>query len=85
MIYFRPLSLCNVIYKIVAKIIANKLNYILHQVISWAQSTLIPNKLVTNNIIIGYKCLYKIRCSKGKKHGLMAPKLDISKAYNRVE
>ena len=82
---FRPISLCNVIYKIVAKTIANKLKHILHQVISPTQSAFIPNRLITDNIIVGYECLHKIRHSKGKKHGLVALKLDISKAYNRVE
>lgn len=41
--------------------------------------------LLTDNIIIGYDCLHKIRHSKGKRNGLVALKLDISKAYNRVE
>ena len=77
--------MCNVIYKIVAKIIANRLKHILHQVISSTQSASIPKRLISDNIIIGYKCLHKVRYSKGKKHGLMALKLDIRKAYNRVE
>ena len=82
---FRPIGLCNVIYKIVAKTIANKLKHILHQVKSPTQSAFIHNHLITDNIIVGYECLHKIRHSKGKKHGLMALKLDISKAYDRVE
>ena len=82
---FRPISLCNVIYKIVAKTIANRLKHILHHVISPTQSAFIPNRLISDNIIIGYKCLHKIRHSKRKNHRLVALKLDVNKAYDRVE
>ena len=82
---FRPISLCNVIYRIVAIAIANRLKHILHQVISLTQNTFIPNKLLTDSISVGYECLHKIKHSKGKINGLVALKLDISKAYDRVE
>lgn len=45
----------------------------------------IPNRLIIDNVIIGYKCLQKIRHSKGKRNGLVALKLDINKAYDMVE
>lgn len=82
---FLPISLCNVIYRIVTKTIANRLKHIIHHIISPAQSAFIPNRLITDNIIIGYECLHKIRHSKWERNGLVALKLDISKAYDRVE
>ncbi|KAH9769811.1 reverse transcriptase domain-containing protein [Citrus sinensis] len=82
---YRPISLCNVIYRIIAKTVANRLKLILNHVISPTQSAFIPNRLITDNIIIGYEWLHKIRLSKGKKHGIVALKLDVSKAYDRVE
>ena len=82
---FRPIIFCDVIYGIVAKTIVNKLKTILHVVIDSSQSAIIPNRLITDNIIDGYKCLYKIRHSKRKKNGFVALKLDISRTYDRVE
>ena len=51
-IEFRAISLCNVIYRIIVKTIANKLKYMLHDIISQTQSTFIPNKLITDNVVI---------------------------------
>ena len=82
---YRPISLCNVIYRIVIKAIANKLKSILAQIIALTQSAFIPNRLIMDNIIIRYECLHKIRLSKGKKNGKVALKLDISKVYDRIE
>lgn len=73
---------CNIIYKIIAKCIANRLKPILNQLISHNQSVFIPQRLITDNVIIGYKCLHKIRGKREGKKGLVAFKIDISKAYN---
>ncbi|KAH9717651.1 reverse transcriptase domain-containing protein [Citrus sinensis] len=77
---FRPISLCNVIYRLIAKTIANRMKPILAQIISPNQSAFIPNRLITDNIIIGYECLHKIRHSKGKRNGLVALNLVFTKA-----
>ncbi|KAH9672148.1 reverse transcriptase domain-containing protein [Citrus sinensis] len=82
---YRPISLCNVVYRIVAKVIANRLKQVLHQIISPYQSAFVPNRIITDNIVIGYECLHKIRHSKGRKNELVSLKLDISKVYDRVE
>ena len=68
-----------------AKSIANRFKQILHKIISPMQSAFIPNRLITDNIIVGYECLHKIRHCKGKRNGLVALKLDVSKAYDRLE
>lgn len=82
---YRPISLCNVIYRIVAKTITNRLKQVLNDLISPTQCAFVPNRLITDNVIIVYECLNKIRQSRGKKDGLVALKLDISKAYDMIE
>lgn len=79
---FRLISLCNVIYRIVAKMLANILKQILNDIISPTQRAFIPNRLITDNVITGYECLNKIRQSREKRNGSVALKLDISKAYD---
>lgn len=66
-IEFRSISLCNVIYRIITKAVANKLKIIFHAVIDSPQYAFIPNISIIDNIIVGYEYLHKIRHSKCKQ------------------
>lgn len=82
---FRPISLENVISRIVSKVIANRLKVILPNVISNAQSVFVPDTQITDNTTIAYEVLHRMRNKRTGKKGQMAVKLDISKAYDHVE
>ncbi|KAA3478618.1 reverse transcriptase [Gossypium australe] len=69
----------------VAKTIANRLEEFIGQCIDSAQSAFVPRRLISDNMLIAYEILHTLRQKRVGKKGFMAVKLDMSKAYDRVE
>ena len=82
---FRPISLCNVVYKLVSKILANCLKNFLPQIIIENQSAFLSERLITDNVLVAFKLMHYLEHKKKGKENFMVVKLDMSKAYDRVE
>ena len=81
--HFRPISLCNTIYKTISKLIVSKIRPILDKLISPAQSAFIPNKWIAENQLIVHELLHSFKRRK-VTGGFIALKIDLQKAYDRV-
>lgn len=80
---FRPISLCNVLFKIITKTLVARLKGVMDKLIGPTQSSFIPGRLSTDNIVIVQEAVHSMRRKKGRK-GWMLLKLDLEKAYDRV-
>lgn len=78
---FRPISLCNVIYKIISKLIAKRLKKCLGAVISKEQSEFVEGRQILDGVVIATETIHSMASSKEKA---MFIKLDMAKAYDRV-
>ena len=82
---FRPIALCNTIYKLVSKVITNRFKKVLFNIISESQSAFQFDKAISDNILIAFEMLHHMKTQKSKKADFMTLKLDMSKAYDRVK
>ena len=82
---FRPISLGNIVSRIVSKVLANWIKIILPNVISDSQSAFVPGRNITDNTTVAFEMLHRMRNRRRGKTGYMAVKLDINKAYDPVE
>ena len=82
--HFRPISLCNTVYKIVTKIIVSRIRPLLSNLISPYQTAFVPGRRGVDNVVIAQELIHTIHKKKGRVGHFML-KIDLEKAYDRIE
>ena len=78
---YRPISLCNVAYKLASKTVANRLKAVLKDIVRENQSAFVSDRHITDNVLVAHEIMNHIKNKRQGKWGEMALKLDMSKAY----
>lgn len=78
---FRPIALCNVVYKIISKVVANRLKPLLPTLVSVEQSGYVEGRQILNNIIQVHEVLRSLLSNR--KAGMIM-QLDLDKAYDKL-
>lgn len=80
---FRPISLCNSLYKVVSKVIVQRLKDIVPIVVSHYQTGFVPWRRIQENIFIARKMGHSMTKMRGK-NGFFAIKAGLSKSYDKL-
>lgn len=81
---FQPISLCNVIYKLISKILADRLKLVLLKLISLFQLSFVSGHAIQDNYIVVAEIFHSMNHKQGQG-GWMTIKADMEKAYDKVE
>ncbi|XP_050217883.1 uncharacterized protein LOC130015136 [Mercurialis annua] len=82
---FRPISLCSVFYKIISKIITSRLQNIVPVLTSQNQNAFTKGRSISDNVLLAHELIHYLKTRPSGNTHFMALKLDISKAYDRLE
>lgn len=80
---FRPISCCNVIYKVVSKILARRLESLLPSIISNSQSAFVKGRLLVENVLLASEMVQGFDRVGISQRGLL--KVDLRKAFDSVK
>ena len=78
---YRPISLCNVVYKVISKVVENRLKPLLPALVSGEQSSYVEGRQILDNIIQAHEVVHLLT---SKRKAGMIMQLDIAKAYDKV-
>jgi hypothetical protein len=78
---YRPIDLCNVVYQIISKVIANRLKPLLSRLISQKQVGFVEGRQILDNIIQSHEIIHML---KSQRRGGMIIQLDLAKAYDKI-
>ncbi|KAL4281807.1 hypothetical protein GQ457_03G016970 [Hibiscus cannabinus] len=81
----RPISLCTVIYKTVSKVLVNRMKSVLPNCISSTQAAFVQGRAITDNILVAHELVHTLHTLVSRSSQGAVFKLDMEKAFDRVE
>ena len=81
---YRPISLCNLVDKVISKVLVARIRPLLNNLISPFQTAFIPGRRGVDNVLIAQELIYTMDKMKGREV-YMAVKVDLEKTYDRLE
>ncbi|PKU75296.1 integrator complex subunit 11 [Dendrobium catenatum] len=79
---YRPIALCNVLYKIIAKVLAERMKPVMNIIVKDNQAGFVKSRVSTDNILLANDILSYAGKRRGSK--FFCAKLDIKKAFDSV-
>lgn len=79
---FRPISCCNLVYKVITKVIANRLKPVLQSSISKNQAAFLKGRSLGENVLLASELIRNYRSSSGPRSCML--KVDIRKAFDTI-
>jgi len=78
---YRLIALCNVIYKLISKVVVNRLKRLLPLLISTEQTGYVEARQILDGIILSHEVIHSLKILKNPG---MILKLDLSKAFDKL-
>lgn len=79
----RLISICNTVYKVIAKILADQIKPLLHDLICPAQGAFVSGKSIHDNSVIIQEVIHSMKNKSGQE-GYVVMKIDLQKANNQL-
>jgi len=79
--HYKPIALCNVVYKIISMVIANRLKPLLPTLVSQEQASFVEGRKIMDNIIHAHELIHTLKL---QKRGGMIIQLDLVKTYDKI-
>ncbi|CAL1402079.1 unnamed protein product [Linum trigynum] len=80
---FRPISCCNVVYRGISKLLANRLSLVLPKLIGTSQSAFVRGRLISDNILMARELVKDYH--KATVSSRCVLKIDLMKAFDSVD